>query len=67
MWDALRPQGFDRKASSRCEIQHVSGSECNGLKDLNTSKLFFLGLMKLLNVIKSSAAVKISFKISSSV
>lgn len=28
------------------------------MKDLNTSKLCFLGLMKLLNVIKCSAAVK---------
>lgn len=28
------------------------------MKDLNTSKLFFSDLMKLLNVIKCSAAVK---------
>lgn len=28
------------------------------MKDLNTYKLFFLGLMKLLNVIKCCVAVK---------
>ena len=54
----MHPWGFDRNASSRCETQHISCSEFNDMKDLNTSKLCFLGLMKLLNVIKCSAAVK---------